>query len=722
MRRGPRVDFHDDVDSEGNDPPADGEYVDPNAIPDTAPPRGNEPIQLPFYKPKERRNVREKYESRVSFEDWVEDAEEAGARNRAAGVVKLEDDSDFPVGRPYYWHAYCPKCNRSYHPHVPGMWACLGCQEKVWQQPDDPESRNCAVCRREVASMVTIAGKRIRNPMSLSAHMCKRCGRVVCRHCYSPNSFSIPELGYKEDQRVCTRCAKNVQELSRAPEDDDMGTLYEEHVVGDVLERNLCHRFWVPKCNRCNITFTEPPKRWLCTSCALPVWQPPEAPDSMHCWLCGNMHPKVRCHDCGQLVCYSCGAYAQPLPGRGFSNLNALSVCRGCYRGASIVKKGEEVAKAPMFRAKCSQCKKPCGGTPDMWVSKCHRAKAWQSEGSQCAVCAIAVQPAAGDNCRRCGRLVCHVCVQYKEPVPERGYDKGEAQHICKECYRPDAALAPDHSDYQHWPPSCPRCELKFARPPDRWRCPNQCGAVWQSPDHMASRCCWCCGRKMGGQVVNCRRCGRLVCSSCGEGRSQIPELGFTRGLEYPTCKKCLAPKPVPPPESEALTPSAPSSAPATSQAQTPMPGAGKTPTPTSQSKTPVPARLGSTPTPTASTGAKSPAPSGGKTPGAATPPASASGKKSPSATSGAKSPAPSNASGKKSPAAVASGKKSPAAASGKKSPGAGTPKAPGAKSPSAPKTAGSAPAGKSPAKTAPGAAAKRPVAPAADGKTKAPQ
>jgi hypothetical protein len=598
MRRAARTDFSNDCDSEGNSPPKAGEFINPLTVDDAghAPPRNNEPIQLPFFQVKERRRLREHYESRISFEDWVEDAEEAGTRTRAGGgVIKLEDDHDLPVGRPYFWKAYCKECSRSYHPHIPGQWSCLKCKGKVWQPPDDTDAQRCRCCKREVAAMITVAGKRLRNPMTLNAHMCKRCGFVVCSYCYSPQTFNLAELGYTEAQHVCTRCVKDLAAARRPPDEEDLGTLYEEHVVGDVAERNLCHRHWVPKCNRCNITFGEPPRRWACTSCSLPVWQPPEAADSATCWLCGAQHPKIRCHDCGQMVCHSCGAYAQPLPRRGFINMNALSVCKGCYKGSSVTKSNDDTApfKPSAFKPACSQCKAPCGSVPDLWLSKCHKAKAWQVDGKACPVCAYPVTSSSGENCRRCGRLCCQLCTQYKEPVPDRGYDKTKAETICKECFKPEAVLEADPSDFPFWPPMCTKCELRFPKPPDRWRCPNQCGNVWQPPEHMASRGCWCCGKKMAGTVVNCRRCGRLVCPQCGEGRSQVPELGFTRGVEYPTCKKCLAPPPVGQDDSPSPTATVTTSS-ATATGATPAtaatPAAGATPA----AATPSAARPGS--------------------------------------------------------------------------------------------------------------------------------
>ena len=464
-------------------------------------------------------------------------------------MIKLEDDSDFPVGRPYFWHAYCSTCQKSYYPHIPGQWTCLLCKERVWQHPKDPESKRCAVCKCDVAAIVMVNGKKIRNPMVLNAHMCKRCGRVVCDRDYMATAVNLEEYGYHEPQQVCKACIKDIDELKKAPEEEDLGTLHEaDEVVADTLEQALCNPHWVPKCNRCNITFGAPPKKWLCTSCQLPVWQPLEAADSAHCWLCNAPQPKMRCYRCGQLVCFPCGAYGQPLPEVGWDDGMMLTCCKVCYNGRSVAPRTGDVKPepSPVCRAKCPQCQQTFGAPPEQWLSPCHKKKSWMSIGEggakNCDVCNVPITAATADNCARCGNAVCVACAQYREPVPERGFDKKEGHTVCKRCHDPIAVLLPDATDFPHWPAECPRCRRKWPTPPERWRCPFQCGPVWQSPEHICSKGCWACGKKVGANGLNCRKCGRLVCSGCGEGRAEVPERGFTRGVMYPVCVKCVPP------------------------------------------------------------------------------------------------------------------------------------------------------------------------------------
>jgi hypothetical protein len=537
-----------DCDSEGDEPPPCA-FVDPLTVDDSAapPPRNNEVVVLPFFRARERRRHRESYESKVGFEDWMDDGGTGaggGGRQKITGVQKLEDDSDFPVGSLYFWKGFCPVCSKTYHPHIPGMWTCLQCKAKVHQQPDDPESKRCAECRRDVARIVQVRNRKLRNPMLLNSHVCKRCGRVVCDHCYSPSAVALEEFGYVAPQLVCTRCVSDIALRASRPEAVDLGTLYVEEVVGDHADVAQCNPFWVPKCTRCNITYAAPPDRWMCPSCLQPVWQPADVPESQLCWLCPNQLPKVRCHQCGQRVCDSCGAYGQPLPAMGWLDGHCLTVCRACYRGTSLWAKESQPKAMEAWRPSCGKCHG--GGAGGEWNSSCHKVKAWQpsehASSKECAVCASAIQKATSDNCRRCGRLVCLPCAQYREPVPDRGFSKEKGEPVCRGCFNVNAALTSDTSDHAKWPARCGKCRSSWPTPPDRWRCPNQCGTVWQMPEHIASKACWTCGKKLAAGAVNCRKCGRIVCPPCGEGKAEVPELGFTRGVKYPVCGKCLKP------------------------------------------------------------------------------------------------------------------------------------------------------------------------------------
>lgn len=555
--------FYSDCDSEGNDPPAGSVYVDPTTIDDSTvpPPRSNDPIKLPFFKPRERPRLREKYASKISYEDWVdENADDVGidrdtGRSRVA-VEKLEEDSDFPVGRFYFWKAFCPPCSKKYDPYVPGSWECVVCKVKTWQQASDPESKRCAVCKLEVAPIINVGKTHLRNPMSLNAHLCKRCGRVVCDNCYAPAEQNLEEWGYDKPQRVCTRCINDMAHLRRIPEEEDFGTLHDE-IEGTVDDETQHHSFWAPKCTSCNVTYDQPPQQWLCTRCGKTVWQPLQAPESKQCWICNVKDPKVRCHKCGQLACNACGAFGQPLPELGFLNGEFLTVCRVCYGGISQRKTlgmaGDEQLfsanddAAYTWPAKCSDCNKPQGGVPNQWKSSCHSRMAWQICGKDmdsCSVCAHPVQADTSDNCRRCGRLCCQTCAQYREPVPDRGFEKGKMLPVCRGCFGQQHLYEIDATDLEYWPPRCVHCKKNFPKPPDRWRCPNQCGnLVWQPLEHIRSKCCWACGKSVSSAIVNCRKCGRIVCRDCGQGRAEVVERGFTKGVEYPVCNRCKPPK-----------------------------------------------------------------------------------------------------------------------------------------------------------------------------------
>lgn len=566
-KKAKRVDFYSDCDSEGNDPPTSAVYVDPSSIDDSLipPPRSNDPIKLPFFKPRDRPRLRDQYASKISYEDWIEENTEDVGADRDTGksrtqVEKLEADSDFPVGRAYFWHAFCPNCSTTYYPHVPGSWSCVRCDNtKVWQQPSDPESKSCGVCKKEVAGMYQVGAHRIRNPMSLNAHMCKRCGKVVCDNCYAPIEQNLEDWGFTSPQRVCTRCITDIASLSKPPEDDDLGTLHDE-IEGTVDDDTYHHPFWAPKCTFCNVTFDKPPDQWLCTRCGRPVWQPKEAPESAKCWICAEKNPKVRCHKCGQLACNTCGAFGQPLPELGFLNGSFLSVCKSCYGGVSqrkglgmagddeLFKGGDAVLGSIPFTPTCQSCGKTQGNIPAQWKSSCHGRACWQEanskEGSACAVCNHPIQSDTSDNCRRCGRLCCAMCTQYREPVHDRGFEKGKMQPVCRGCFGQHHLFEIDATDPEYWPPRCTHCRKNFSKPPDRWRCPFQCGnLVWQPLEHVMSKACWSCGKSVSSAIVNCRKCGRIVCRDCGQGRSEVVERGFTRGVEYPVCNTCKPPK-----------------------------------------------------------------------------------------------------------------------------------------------------------------------------------
>lgn len=551
------ADVHSDCDSEGNHPPLTGTFVDPASqegvlVP---PPRSlNTEIKLPFSSVRNRIRYRDQYASKIFYEEWVESVEDdgTGAASDAVpalssldpyrraltgnqkGVRKLEQDSDYPVGKPYFWKAVCPPCNITYHPHIPPSWVCPVCKGKTWQQADDPESKACAVCKRKLAKMMSIAGRRIRSPISLNGHNCKRCGRVVCDDCYDPNAVAVPWLGFDPNHpvRVCTACKTDMIDEVKPPEeeppaddDDATGDRGDEYMSYRPMEESqVVHSFWPPHCTSCNIFLGDPPPKWQCRVCNNPVWQPTDAPQSVECWICHAKFPKVRCHRCGQLVCDSCGAFGEPVSDRGYDLGVPLSVCRSCYGGISFA----------------------AGVLPDdvlnglMAERDVHKRGAPQksSGATRCALCSVPCSEGVRTTCSVCGWCCCLACSAYRQPGGGRG-GSGGGQPVCRLCFNPRAAYSPDHMTYEYWPPKCLTCLREWVKPPERWRCPYGCGNVWQPLLHVASSACASCGKVTGGAGINCRCCGRVVCGTCGSKLAEVPERGFTRGAKVPRCPTC---------------------------------------------------------------------------------------------------------------------------------------------------------------------------------------
>lgn len=552
---------HSDCDDEGLPPPRAGFFMDPTLMSDIAapPPRGAVELKLPFFKSAERVRYRGQYESRILYEDWTEyangeDRFAGGSRSRRREVKKLEDDSDFPIGRPFFWKAFCGSCNVSYYPHVPTMWGCPRCKAKVWQQPTDPESKACASCSRKVAAIILVGARKIRNPMALNAHQCKRCGRVVCDQCYSPVPLKLEELGFATPQRTCVQCVNDLKEQERGapPVEEDMGTLHDEDALGAIDEAQYLKPFWPPQCRGCGTTYGQPPSRWACPTCAALTWQPTDVPESANCFICNEKFPKTRCHKCGQLACAACGAYAQPLPQLGFDDGKLLSVCKCCYDGvtcSALVDPAIEQIKREVeeraFKGQCPVCNQRFTGQPPAeWQSKCHKRPCWQPDSKSCAVRTLPLSEELREHCAMCGWIVCVTCAQYRQPVVERGFPKGTPQVVCRACYNPRKAMLPDHNDLSFWPPRCPVCTKQWDTPPDRWRCTHQCGTVWQPIHHVASQACCCCGKKTATAqgASNCRMCGRIACATCLT-KAEVLEMGFTRGMLYPRCKWCTVGK-----------------------------------------------------------------------------------------------------------------------------------------------------------------------------------
>lgn len=531
-------DVHSDCDSEGNEPPKIGAFVPPSAMENilAPPPRTNAELKLPFSAVRNRLRYRSQFESKLYYEEWVEGegAEimaEPSAGHAAHTVKKLEPDSDFPVGKPYFWHAVCPPCNIVYHPHVPSGWSCPVCKGRVWQLPDDPESKACAVCQRKLAKIRIIAGRRLQSPIALNGHNCKRCGRVVCDDCYNPNPVALEVYGFTQPQKVCVDCVKDVAQLVKPPEDDDNGAMQnDEYALKGLDEAQLVQPFWPPHCSQCNVYLGQPPPRWECRTCGEKVWQPTESPHSTACWICKAQFPKVRCHCCGQLVCDKCGAFAQPLPLRGYDTGEGLTVCRGCYGGISFA---QNVIPDDILEALNKERNLHRRGGPQ-------RAQGM----TRCVLCTSPCTDGVRQNCALCGWLCCLTCTQYKQP--SGAANNGPSAAVCTMCFDPRVANLPDHRDNAFWPPKCVVCLREWQKPPERWRCPFNCGNVWQPFQHVASKACSCCGKATGSTAINCRCCGRIVCAACGSETAEVPELGFTKGARLPRCPRCKGAAPLP--------------------------------------------------------------------------------------------------------------------------------------------------------------------------------
>ena len=82
---------------------------------------------------------------------------------------------------------------------------------------------------------------------------------------------------------------------------------------------------FTPKCEKCNVTFREPPRLWQCPACASHVWQPSSA--GKRCVRCdkefGLLVRRHHCRACGYVACADCLARA--------SGDEKLQVCRRCY-------------------------------------------------------------------------------------------------------------------------------------------------------------------------------------------------------------------------------------------------------------------------------------------------------------------------------------------------------------------------------------------------------
>jgi len=481
--------------------------------------------EIPFFRPQHRSSIRENFESRVLYEDWVAgdivtNTTQKRDRTWRSGVKKLEEDSDFPAGQPNFHRAFCVPCRKDYGAHVPPQWSCVICQTKVWQPDDDPDSCRCARCRTMLAPQVKykMLGKVLKfsNPLGKKvAHHCLRCGKLFCSECCALQKQNCPEYGWEKPVRVCRMCVIDIAKQDKPPEgkpesDDEVDPMV--NLDGYFLQEDevMFLPYWAPKCPRCKQKPANIPPEWKCTSCRIPMWQPAEAPESQNCFVCDKKLDKaVQCHRCGHRVCNLCGAYAQPLVDLGWTMGTALPVCKLCY-GASPT--------TPI----------PVG------------PKQALTSSDSCAVCFLEIALAARVACHRCGRICCLGCTPYRQPFKGQPQDQG--QPVCEGCFMANGGCGVSHVDLETWIPHCHACGQDFptTKPPPRWQCPRCNAMVWQPKEHVQSLTCWGC-HGIVKKAINCRSCGRIVCEEpCGSARREVPERDFTAGILYSVCRHCM--------------------------------------------------------------------------------------------------------------------------------------------------------------------------------------
>eukprot|EP00760_Papus_ankaliazontas_P011659 PhM_4_TR14931/c0_g1_i1/m.10788 len=509
--------------------------------------------EIPTVQVQPRPRLRDYFESRVKYEDWVagDVVTEAVKEMTRADVRKLEPDSDFPVGALYFWGSFCPKCRRGYSPHIPPMWRCVDCGNHTWQPDDDPESCRCCCCQRKLDPQLkrTFMGRtfKVTNPIGNAvAHHCRRCGRLVCERCYSQQLHDVSRFGFEKPCRLCRMCVDHIQHEDDPPSDEPNDVLSDENSddeaeatggANDQLNADEFKLHWPPKCPQCRIQYQNPPPKWQCASCFLPVWQPDDAPEARKCAICAAPNPRVHCHRCGFHVCQTCGAYEQPLPELGWTLGRGLTVCVGCF--------GMRTLKPPdLWPLACPTCQKEFEKIPDRWISPCHQKPVWQprTKGAMCTchVCGTEAADTTSVNCHSCGRLCCVACTPYRKPMPELKFPADKGMPVCHRCFDEFVGYEPTHVDQPTWLPSCARCKLEFPTPPPRWQCPHCTSMTWQPKDDVWSQICWVC-KKTPAKSTNCRRCGRVVCDNpCGKERHSVVERSFVAGTTYPVCSRCF--------------------------------------------------------------------------------------------------------------------------------------------------------------------------------------
>eukprot|EP00760_Papus_ankaliazontas_P027018 PhM_4_TR3108/c0_g2_i1/m.23078/K13303/SGK2; serum/glucocorticoid-regulated kinase 2 len=87
---------------------------------------------------------------------------------------------------------------------------------------------------------------------------------------------------------------------------------------------------WVPRCSKCNQTYSAIPKNWECPKCTIKVWEPDE--NASVCFVCKETNlakfSRHHCRLCGRVVCPECSKYQQIIPSWGNDKHRC---CSNCY-------------------------------------------------------------------------------------------------------------------------------------------------------------------------------------------------------------------------------------------------------------------------------------------------------------------------------------------------------------------------------------------------------
>lgn len=581
---------YSDCDSDGNDPPKKAKYVAPallDAVGLPPPPstsariHAQELANLPYAQVSDRIRHRNAYASRVSYEEWVDEDAAEGMPSQRLGLLPAtmkdrakmnrETDSDFPLGRPYFWKAVCRQCSKTYHPHVPPRWECVTCnfqnqkdgkpkdskseRVKVWQQRDDPEGRRCAVCHNGIDKLrPTFFGHRVKALTGNPAHVCKRCGRFVCDACYDPNAILLPEYGYGLDLlvRVCTQCKtdiakckvtppRKVEEAKSHPE-----LLASHHDADDVVK--------ILRTTTALGTTTRALAVQPGAGGSSRVAKPEDGDDEADAFVAEFVHNDAL-YDVLLAEEDDIAQEQQAVADRASGAQTS---------GRSLVTTLDERSAArPFWPPVCPFCRVHHGSPPKQWCCRSCGQPVWQPEvAPESAVCASCPpnqkQPKAPSiHCHRCGRLVCDTCGSYGQKLPEVGFLDGIMRPVCRGCYSgistaenvlasEDLAQLRKEREECVFPAKCPTCNQRMGGVPPQWasKCHQRhCGQPLPTASGEQATCSLCNAAINGSTKVNCAYCGWLVCPSCSQYREPLPQRGFAPGVAQRICARCFHPR-----------------------------------------------------------------------------------------------------------------------------------------------------------------------------------